>query len=215
MALQEPLRRSVTDFASQLLETGFWGLSDVTEATVSQVPAADQSDVITLVQTLWQERLAEQAAWPDTGDYGRLQRLFADLESESIVARMFFSCCGSCAYHDIADEATWESPSEVREVGYVYFPPVEAEGLGHPESVLNLHYGSFKPHPDLPSELLAAAAAGDDEARSDALHRTDAFVAARLVDMASDHGLTAQWSGSTADTVRVRVPQWRKPLPSQ
>ncbi|GAB5899448.1 hypothetical protein OKHIL_52570 [Mycolicibacterium mageritense] len=215
MSLPETLRSTLSEYVRPYLAAGFWDLDDVTCWAFDHAEGLEEhrDEVTALVRAMWQDRLAEQARWPDTGDYGRLQSVFEQLESESIVARMCFSCCGTCAYHDIASEATWVADGGIREIGYVYFHQQDAYELGYPEPAVYLGFGSFNPHPALPEAIRCAATAGDEAAMDEALAQTDVMVGTRVVEIATGHGLSVTWSGSAAERIEVRLPQWRKPLP--
>lgn len=215
MNLPESLRRDLIAYVTPYLVAGFWKLDDVTSWAFEHAEGLDEhrDEVITLVRAMWDDRLTEQTRWPDTGDYGQLQRVFDQLESESIVARMCFSCCGTCAYNDIASEATWVPPDRVREVGYVYFHQQDALDLGYPDPTLYLGFGSFNPHPTLPEAVRSAAATGDEAALDEALAQTDVIVGKRIAELAAGHGLGVNWSESPAERIELSLPQWRKPLP--
>ncbi|MEW2482647.1 hypothetical protein AB0876_23950 [Mycobacterium sp. NPDC049093] len=215
MSLPETLRRDLIAYVTPYLVAGFWTLADITEWAFERSEGLDEhrDEVTTLVRTMWADRLTEQARWPDTGDYGRLQRIFDQLESESIVARMCFTCCATCASNDIAAEATPLPPDGVREVGYVYFHQQDAFDLGYPDATLYLGFGSFNPHPTLPDAIRSAAANGDEAAQDEALAQTDVIVGKRIVELAASHGLAASWSESPAERIELSLPQWRKPLP--
>lgn len=214
MSLDESTRSALIEYVTPYLVAGFWELADITDWALHGVDGLEEchDEATLMIQGMWNDRLTEQAGWPDTGDYGRLQRVFDQLEAESIVARMNFSCCASCAYHDIASEGTWTPSDGIAEIGYVYFHQQEALNLGHPNPTLYLGFGSFNPHPTLP-EAVRQAARDDETAMADALAETDVLVGRRIVELAAAQGLAVTWSDSSDDCVELFVPQWRKPLP--
>ncbi|ODR16524.1 hypothetical protein BHQ19_31080 [Mycolicibacterium porcinum] len=202
------------------LIAGFWGydeLLDLAHEWIDDSGVVGPDEATELVTALWRGRLAEQRTWTDTGDYGRLQYTFAQLESEGILARMCFSCCTTCATHDIDDERSPNpNPDDwyrYREWAYTYFHEQDALRLSDPEPTLYLGFSSFRPHPALPAPLVRAAAAGDDAAAAEITERTDTMVGERIVVLANHYGLGTSWSGSHRSRIELNVPQWRKPLP--
>ncbi|OCB58706.1 hypothetical protein A5722_07790 [Mycobacterium vulneris] len=202
------------------LIAGFWGydeLLDLAHEWIDDSGVVGPDEATELVTALWRDRLAEQNTWTDTGDYGRLQYTFAQLESEGILARMCFSCCTTCATHDIDDERSPNpNPDDwyrYREWAYTYFHEQDALRLSEPEPTLYLGFSSFRPHPALPAPLVRAAAAGDDAAAAEITERTDTMVGERIVVLANHYGLDTSWSGSHRSRIELNVPHWRKPLP--
>ncbi|GAS90227.1 DUF6891 domain-containing protein [Mycolicibacterium brisbanense] len=212
----------LSGFIRTRLVAGFWEFDELLDWVTAWV---DDSGVVTpeeataLLQSMWGQRLSEQAAWQDTGDYGRLQYLFTQLESEGILARMCFSCCTTCATHDIDDERTPNpDPNDwyrFREWAYTFFHEQDAVRLGDPDPVLYLGYSAFRPHPALPQALMRAAAAGDTSAAEEMTDRTETLLGERIVLLANHYGLATTWSGSRHDRIEVNVREWRKPLPGQ
>lgn len=101
--------KELREFIRVRLVAGFWPYDELLDwvlewaADSGGVPA---DDARALLQSMWNERLVEQAGWRDTGDYGRLTAAFTQLESEGILARMCFACCTACATAEIDDERT-------------------------------------------------------------------------------------------------------------
>lgn len=213
-------RDELSAFIRSHLIAGFWGydeLLDLAHEWIDDSGVVGPDEATELVTALWRGRLAEQSTWTDTGDYGRLQYTFAQLESEGILARMCFSCCTTCATHDIDDERSPNpNPDDwyrYREWAYTYFHEQDALRLSAPEPTLYLGFSSFRPHPALPAPLVRAAAAGDDAAAAEITERTDTMVGERIVVLANHYGLDTSWSGSHRSRIELNVPHWRKPLP--
>ncbi|MGV0702019.1 hypothetical protein ABQF44_09845 [Mycolicibacterium porcinum] len=213
-------RDELSAFIRSHLIAGFWGydeLLDLAHEWIDDSGVVGPDEATALVTALWRSRLAEQSTWTDTGDYGRLQYTFAQLESEGILARMCFSCCTTCATHDIDDERSPNpNPDDwyrYREWAYTYFHEQDALRLSDPEPTLYLGFSSFRPHPALPAPLVRAAAAGDDAAAAEITERTDTMVGERIVVLANHYGLDTSWSGSHRSRIELNVPHWRKPLP--
>lgn len=210
----------LSDFIRTRLVAGFWEFDELRDwvmAWVDDSGVVPPDEATTLLESMWTQRLSEQATWQDTGDYGRLQYLFNQLESEGILARMCFSCCTTCATHDIDDERTPNpDPNDwyrYREWAYTFFHEQDAARLGDPDPVLYLGYSAFRPHPALPQALIRAAAAGDESASAELTERTETLLGERIVLLANHYGLATRWSGSRRDRIEVNVREWRKPLP--
>ncbi|OMC48638.1 hypothetical protein A5742_21920 [Mycolicibacterium fortuitum] len=198
------------------LVAGFWDYDDLLE-WASDSEGVRPADAAVLLRSMWDQRLAEQADWPDTGDYGRLEDTFTQLQSEGILARMCFSCCVTCATSEIDHERTLHpDPPDwyrYREWAYTYFHEQDALRLGESPPQLVLGYSAFRAHPDLPEALVRASYDGDAAAADEVKERTDTMVGQRIVAVAESFGLTTYWSGSRHERIEVQIDQWRKPLP--
>jgi hypothetical protein len=88
-----------------------------------------------LVDRLWLERVAEQAAWQGVTDPELLTRAFEALDASGITARENFTCCRSCGMAEIGAER-----EDAR--GFVFFHQqgTESAAQGHG---LALYYGGF------------------------------------------------------------------------
>ena len=211
--------KELREFIRVRLVAGFWSYDELLEwvlewAADSGVVQSD--DARALLQSMWNERLVEQAGWHDTGDYGRLKDAFTQLESEGILARMCFTCCNTCATAEIDNERTPNpDPNDWyrhREWAYVYFHEQDALRLGDPEPLLLLGSSAFRAHPGLPRELLEASYDGDQAAIMEVTDRTDSIVGQQIVAAVNRAGLSTAWSGSRHQRIEVHIPQWRKPL---
>ncbi|MEU6147978.1 hypothetical protein ABZ848_47540 [Streptomyces sp. NPDC047081] len=88
-----------------------------------------------LVDRLWLERVAEQAAWEGATDPDRLTRAFEALDAAGITAREDFTCCRGCGLSEIGAERAGAR-------GFVFFhrQGTESAAEGHG---LSLYYGGF------------------------------------------------------------------------
>jgi hypothetical protein len=146
-----------------------------------------------LLQERWDARLAEQQSWTTPSDADRLAAAFEDLNSDGVLARMGFSCCGTCGPGELFEIRDAEDPQQ----SYAYFHVQDAEGVG--DGCVFLGYGSFVdtrelPDPDRAYERLALA------------------VGEQVRSTLTRHGLEVVWDGSLARRIRVELPDWRKPL---
>jgi hypothetical protein len=88
-----------------------------------------------LVDRLWLERVAEQAAWEGVTDPELLTRAFEALDASGITARENFTCCRGCGLAEIGAEREGAR-------GFVFFHQqgTESAAAGHG---LALYYGGF------------------------------------------------------------------------
>ena len=213
-------RQELAAYIREQLVCGFWAYDDVRESVLSH--AEDASDMsadatTALLDSMWDERVVEQQSCTDTGDFGRLEQMFAQLESEGILGRMCFMCCNTCAFDAIDDERTptdgVNQPYPYREWAYVYFHAQDANHLGAPDPLLYLAYSAWTHHAHLPRELADAASRGEETAMRESVERTEVLLGRQIVAAARNCGLTAQWSGSRHERVSLQIHDWRKPLP--
>jgi hypothetical protein len=214
-------RAELRAFIRPYLVAGFWSRDEVEESVAEWVDDSGQIDpeeAAALVHGMWNERLAEQTTWADTGDYGRLHYTFTQLESEGILARMCFACCTTCATSEIDFERTVNpnSPDWYRyhQWAYTYFHEQDALRLASDNPTLYLGFSAFRAHPELPAALLEAYHRNDPDAQAEVHARTDTFVGRRIVQLAQHFGLNTSWSGSGKTRIEVHADQWRKPLPT-
>jgi hypothetical protein len=210
----------LAEYIREQLVCGFWTYDDVRESVLSHIE--DDSDIpadvaTALLDAMWDQRVAEQESWPDTGDFGRLEQMFAQLESEGVLPRMCFTCCNTCAFDAIDDERTpadvADRPYPYREWAYVYFHAQDADRLSAADPHLYLAYSAWTYHSQLPGDLVDAASRGEESAAKEAFERTEVLLGQQIVAAARNHGLTAQWSGSRHERVCLEIRDWRKPLP--
>ncbi|WP_433340047.1 DUF6891 domain-containing protein [Streptomyces sp. CA-253872] len=143
-----------------------------------------QAQARALVDRLWRDRLAEQAAWRGETDPERLARAFAALDAAGVVAREDFTCCRSCGMREIGAEA---GPGGAR--GFVFFHQQCTDGAVT-EGTLRLYFGGF-----------------DDE------ERTTAAIGHEVVAALTAAGLGTAWDGSPARAIEVTPLDWRRRLP--
>ena len=172
-----------------------------------------------VVDEVWRDRLAEESSWSDAGDYVRLANAFAALGEQGVVCRMDFACCQTCGTAEIDDERTprdsvGEGDYPYREWAYTFFHQQDTERLVDPSPLLYLSYSAFVPAPGLDPDLLERARAGDEHARQEVVTLTDVTVGEMVKEALVAQGLVVEWNGTSAQRIGVRVPEWRKPLPT-
>uniref|UniRef100_A0AAU2UZ13 DUF6891 domain-containing protein n=1 Tax=Streptomyces sp. NBC_00003 TaxID=2903608 RepID=A0AAU2UZ13_9ACTN len=136
-----------------------------------------------LVDRMWLERVAEQAAWADDEtDPERITRAFGVLETAGLTAREHFTCCRSCGQSEIGGAGAPDAR------GFVYFhsQSTDAAAAGHG---LTLHYGGFDGSPE-----------------------TTASVGREAVAALEQCGLSVEWDGDPGQAINVTPLDWRKRL---
>jgi hypothetical protein len=172
----------------ELLCCGYHDRETLTECAEDRLVGDDGKRVVPyaqarrLVDRLWQERLAEQAAWESPTDPERLTRAFGDLVASGITARENFTCCRTCGNAEIGGERGEQDH------GFVYFhtQSTESAAAGHG---LMLLYGGYD---------------GSEETTTAVGHEVVAALAAA--------GLSTEWTGSPRAAIRVTPLTWHKRL---
>jgi hypothetical protein len=225
-SLTEAQLAELRETASEWIAPGFRSRIGMAEEMVDfrddiEVPSEVLLDAARrVIDEVWRDRLAQEARWNDTGDFGRLERAFANLTRQGLVCRMDFTCCQTCGTAEIDDERTLRTPKNEGEYpyeqwAYTFFHQQDSERLLDPGAVLYLSYSAFMPAPGLDPDLMARAREGDEDARREVATATDTAVGEMIRDALAAEGLVVEWSGTSAQRIGVRVPEWRKPLPRE
>lgn len=129
----------------------------------------------------------EASGWPEVTDHDRLEQAFAALESQGVVCRQNFTCCGTCGVAEIGEEidATRERGGDVR--GYAFFHMQDTERAVEGGG-LWLNYGAVEE--------------GEGAALTVARSIADALRAA---------GLVVDWDGDWSKRIHVPL-QWQRRL---
>ncbi|MGW2407721.1 DUF6891 domain-containing protein [Streptomyces sp. NPDC001739] len=159
---------------------------DPAEAEVSKEEARR------IVAQLWEQRLTEQAEWPEVTDPDRVARAFAALADQGLTARMDFTCCSSCALGEIGGERA------EGDRGFVFFhhqdTAAAAEGHG-----LAVRYGVY-PGPGQDATEVP------DEQRAE--------VGRTVAEALAGAGLPVRWDGDPDRVIDLAPLDWRKRLPT-
>lgn len=189
----------VAEHATRMVIPGFLTLPEARCAIREMVEDHETLNVSTeraeaILDEVWRRRLREQESWRGLSDADRLDAAFAELEAAGIVARMSFSCCGSCGAGEIHDEV----PAGASPRGYVFFHQQDADGLADPDASLYLSYGAF-----------SEASASEDE------YEQEALAVGRSVQQSLEaNGLRVDWDGTHARRIGVVNLDWRRLLPA-
>lgn len=148
-------------------------------------PALTQREAPRLLREALVEHAGFERAWPAQTDCDRLDAAFADLETEGVIARQNFTCCGTCGASEIWDEieAAQQEGRSVRGYAFFHMQDTESavEGYG-----LYLNYGACEEGEP------AAVAVGHD-----------------IVAALTAHGLQTNWDGTYAKRIAVSL-DWKK-----
>lgn len=207
----------IREYAIQAIFPGFMSREESIQS-VRDVLEIEDTDTRpeSMVEEIWQQRLAEEASWGYDSDCRRLEAAFAQLQEAGVVARMNFTCCNTCGTDEIDAERT---PIEVadgypfQETAYTFFHQQDAERLGQDPTVLYLTFSSWMPAADTDPAMLSAARAGDSVAREAVTSYTDTQVGVTVTEALRTQGLTVNWDGDHLKRIAVEIERWRKPLP--
>ncbi|GAB5348481.1 hypothetical protein TMRO357_02149 [Alteriqipengyuania sp. 357] len=151
-----------------------------------EFPAAEARRLaMAMLPELLAERRAEQAVWPETTDCDRLDAAFAALETDGIVSRQNFSCCGSCGSYEIWDEMAAVKDAGGPTRGYAFYHMQDTESAAD-GGRLNLNYGAA------------------EEGETASLQ-----VAAEIVAKLEEHGLETHWNGSLDQRIGISL-DWKR-----
>ncbi|MFE6054827.1 DUF6891 domain-containing protein [Kitasatospora sp. NPDC056446] len=191
-ALTPDALREAQDLARELVRCGFQEPDEIAESLVEVLDdqGLTQEEAERIVAPLWNERLAEQAGWPEVTDVDRLADAFDALEDQGIVAAMDFTCCAGCGYAEIGGEAEEDS------YGFVFFHQQDTEAAAAGRGLM-LRYGAFR---------------SDDESAEVSARRTTG-VGRSVVAALEAAGLAAEWDGSPGTAIRVAPMEWLNRLP--
>ncbi|KKD08283.1 DUF6891 domain-containing protein [Streptomyces sp. WM6386] len=171
-------------YVRETLADGYLGLKEIIRETVYMVEdRLTTAQARPIVERLWLERVEEQETWSGPTDPDRLERAFAALEGDGIVARENFTCCGGCGKAEIGAEM-----ADAGARGFVFFHyQCTRSAAEHDE--LTLYYGDIDNSPE------ATAAVGR-----------------KIVAALDAAGLSTEWDGSADKTITITPLVWRKRL---
>jgi hypothetical protein len=177
-SLSESAAELVRIEAARLIRPGFRTRAEVhaevvglIEDDVIDIPGGVETlsteEIEKIVDDAWSERLRAEQSWVGLSDSDRLASAFAELEAEGIVARMNFTCCGTCGHAEIGEEVAEDESAR----GYVFFHMQDADGLVEGDAPsLYFDYGAWTgegaPFPDDESYAAAAVAIGHEVVRA-------------------------------------------------
>lgn len=175
------------------LRGGYVAMDSIVEGALEVVDAQPHGEVLlrSRAQRILDDEIAVYRAdaerWPPQTDHDRLVQAFAALESQGVVCRENFTCCGTCGVAEIGAEMQAVRDRGAPVSGYAFFHIQDTEravdGGG-----LWLHYGAV--------EEGEAALVAIGRAIADALTAT---------------GLEVEWNGDTQERIHVAL-AWQRRL---
>ncbi|TJZ55455.1 hypothetical protein FCH28_08820 [Streptomyces piniterrae] len=186
--LDPETRARAEETARKEIRSGFWDFHKVAQG-VSDAFDPDETPVTMeearrIVAPLWEERLAEQAEWPEVTDADRVAQAFAALDAQGLTARMNFTCCSGCGLAEIHGERA----DSDRGFAFFHYQDTEAAAAGHG---LSVRYGAYD---------------GSDEEWAE--------VGRTVVAALTGAGLPARWEGDPNKVIEITPLDWRKRLPT-
>jgi hypothetical protein len=177
-------------FIAYRVREGFESVHDIVENATNYAQETYgrddlQPDIKRITAELLAAHRAEQAGWEDSTDCDRLDRAFASLNRQGIVARQDFSCCNNCGFTEIWDEVEKEEERQPVE-GYVFYH-LQCTERAIKSGQLLMAYGCVADDPK-------------------ALQR----VAVKIVAELRRVGLNASWQGTTGHPIVVDGIVWRR-----
>jgi hypothetical protein len=177
-------------FIDSQIREGFSSISEIVEnATDFAFDRFGDDDLSREIESIVAESLAahqvEQSTWESSTDCDRLDRAFASLNRQGIVARQNFSCCNNCGFTEIWDEVDREEQHQQIE-GYVFY-----------------HLQSTEQVIETGRLLLAYGCVEEDEA-------VFTQVANKIVGELRRVGLDATWQGTDTHPIVVDGIVWQR-----
>ncbi len=190
--IEAEVRESVWSAMDRGFSPVEWIADDVAELIADENEDVDEDAVraraLALIDELEGERRVLEATWPAVTDNDRLDRAFASLNANGIVALQNFSCCGTCAWSEIG-EPIEQAQSEGKAVEGCVFYHSQGTDCAHEFGHFHLYYGTS----DETADDLATKAIGE-----------------RVVQALQNEGLTVSWNGEPGESIVVQDFAWRK-----
>lgn len=142
-----PASEQIEVFIVERVAEGFDTRDDIVEIAVDAfAEGGDTVELKKLVERICDRALADHAArertWREPTDCDRLDRAFAELETQGIVARQRYSDCQTCGVDEIVTEAKEAIATGRNATGYAFYHDQDVEGaLG---GAMYLSYGDIE-----------------------------------------------------------------------
>jgi hypothetical protein len=170
--------------------SGFEAPDDIIEGVIELLgddydPDSLRPHAERMTRELFELHHHEQMSWPSITDCDRLDQAFAYLESNGIVSRQHFSCCGTCGSGEIHTEMANITAKGHHVRGYTFYHVQDTESAVEGGG-LYLSYGANVPEPEAAIEIGQEIVA--------ALHA---------------HGLATKWDGTWNYRIFVTL-DWKR-----
>lgn len=190
------------DAAWQLIVKGISDPDELAEYAADDLDLTDEAarEAAEFLVAARKQQQAGFGAHPDLA----LHRAFADLESERVLARQDWTCCGTCGAAEIGDDVDDLS----QWLGYVFFHTQDTDQLIDVGSTY-LSYGLFWAAHMTEAEFEALS----EQQRADYYEReTIALMQRVVVPTFERHGITVEWDGSLDQRILIGGVAWYAPL---
>ncbi len=177
----------VRETIAHYVACGFDDPQTIYERVTETFEDEDEAEIDELIDAAVAAHDAAMAAWPAVTDCDRLDRAFAALETEGIVARQNFACCQNCGRAEIRDEIAGARRARRSVDGFVFYHMQDTDSaVTH--GVLQLRYDGTLGN--------AATAIGT-----------------RVVAALREAGLAPAWDGDINKTIEVGLRWQRRAAP--
>jgi hypothetical protein len=186
--VDDKVLQQLQEYVTRRVAEGFAASEEIAESAVEYLYECDPEElrpyVGPVVAKLLEDHRLAQETWPAVTDCDKLDAAFAELESNGILARQDYLCCGTCAHAGLYAEMQQAPPdSSVR--GYVFYHGQDTEGAIY--GSIYLGYGSME-----------------------CTEETMVGVANTVVETLRDHGITCEWNGQTNARILVKDFDWKR-----
>lgn len=186
----EEIISEMKDFIHNSVGAGFLSMDEIIETAVEAF--SDDYPVSELLphakdaaQKYMDAHLKKQLSWEAVTDCDRLDQAFKDLESQGIISRQNFSCCGTCGTAEILDEMGIAGKSGKIVRGYTFYHMQDTESAVEGDGIY-LNYGSI--HNNFLAQILAGY---------------------KIVKTIKRHGLKTEWNGDLRKRIFIHL-DWKR-----
>ena len=185
-----PASEEIEIFVIERVAEGFDTRDDIVEIAVDLfTEGGDTAALKKLVERTCDRALADHAtrerSWREPTDCDRLDRAFAELESQGILARQRYSDCQTCGVAEIVTEAKEAMATGRKATGYAFYHDQDAEGVMG--GALYLSYGDV-----------------------DGTEQGSIAVGKTVVAALQKWGLSTRWDGSLEQRIALVDLDWKR-----
>jgi hypothetical protein len=179
-------------YASQLVRGGYHSAAECVDIIEEY---AEDDDLIIDAKPLIEGEIskleADQKTWPDVTDYDRLHQVLSTLQTEGIVARENFTCCGNCGHAEIGEEIALFNEAGGHAEGYAFFHQQDTESAVDHGGIY-LAYGT-----------------ADLELRGEAYDKASVKIGQRIQKAFETAGMDVVWNGAINQRLHVEI-DWKR-----
>jgi hypothetical protein len=209
---EEEIYDEIIYFVESDVRAGFKTRDEIVQSVTEFIEHEHEHEVSDVEEQVAEEtdhqlekHLLEQASWPEVTDCDKIDRAFAALEAQGIVARQNFTCTSTSGRAEITGEIMRKLQHDVehgisnqlvddikkfgtikKPLGYVFYHAQDTEAACE-DGELRLAYGTV---------------GGTDE--------DIVAVGNTIRDTLSKHGLTVEWNGTSDERICIKEIDWKK-----